>query len=136
MRNDWLNAGERFGFILVFLYSPTAATDHFGSWFQNPNNISRTVCTVISTHPESQILNGQIESFLEVIQPFGGSTVYVYEIWLSLVERARIFIFDPPPPIWVVIFNFFFKQKCQKLQFRFQWNSSQSKQFRSYNQFR
>ena len=28
---------------------------------------------------------------------FRGPTEYVYKIWLSLVQRARIFIFDPPP---------------------------------------
>ena len=38
--------------------------------------------------------------------PFWGSIEYVNEIWLSLVERARIFIFEHPP-FWVVIFNFF-----------------------------
>ena len=32
-----------------------------------------------------------------VFLAFWGSTEYVYEIWLSLVKRARTFIFDLPP---------------------------------------
>ena len=35
---------------------------------------------------------------------FCRATDYVYKIWLSLVERTRIFIFEPPPQFWVVSF--------------------------------
>ena len=42
------------------------------------------------------------------------ATDYVYKIWLSLVEGARIFIFDPPSPqFWVVIFKFFLNKNVK-----------------------
>ena len=34
---------------------------------------------------------------------------------LSLVQGPRFSFFDPPPPFGGLFSNFFFKQKCQKL---------------------